>query len=273
MLAVIATFGIPVSLCAASQPAVFVKYKQALTTELACLQDDICSSLSMTPLGWKLYKQSWKWGITYPSDRYIAGEQLAGKKLSPRFKTIVDNLFKRLKISGTIYNAKDYIDPNETDPAKKDPNLYYGTSDGNYGYIDEETMTRHNLSTSEIEATVLHELAHIVMEYSLASFALQKLLEKNAANPQIQDHGQRLIVRMNHLHEKIADIFGGLAGGISVVQGFISTYNKGCSSASATHPASVTRVAYMKELLHAMQADPYYSSGNGYGKALAEKLG
>jgi Zn-dependent protease with chaperone function len=228
--------------------------------------------LSITPLGWDLYKKSWKWGVQYRFDRYICGLQLAGKKLSTRFKGIVGALFKRLKISGTVYNAKDYIDPDETNPAKRDPNLYYGTSDGSYAYIDEETMTKHNLSDAEIEATILHELAHVVMEYSLTAFALQKLIENNQKNEKIKTHGPRVLKKLRHLHEKIADIFAGLAGGISVAQALISEYSRGSSGENETHPASAARVAYMRALCCEMQADPYYNTGNGYGKALKERL-
>ncbi len=269
MVTVMATVSVPLQVDAA--PAVFLKYKQELSAELAGLQDEICTTFSMSSFGWKAYKQSWNWGVQYKYDRCIAGLQLAGKGLSARFKAIANNLFKRLNISGTVYNAKDYIDPNETDPAKKDPNLYYGTSDGNCAYIDEETMTRCNLSNSAIEATILHELVHIVMEYSLASFTLQKLIEKTT-DPAIKAKGQQILRKLRHLHEKIADIFAGLAGGIGVAQALVGVYSRGSSPATETHPALSSRAAYMQAVCAAMQADPYYSTGVGYGNALSERL-
>lgn len=264
--------GLSVCVCAAPQPAVFCKYKQQLSAELAALEDEICSTFSITHVGWSLYKKSWKWSIHYSLDRSVAADQLAGKTLSPRFAAIVKNLFKRLGVSGKVYNAKDYVDPNASDAATKDRNLYYGTSDGSSAYIDEETMTRYQLSDHEIEATILHELVHNVMEYNLTAFALQKLIEKNTGHAIIKIQGQVVLRKLRHLHEKIADIFGGLAGGMGAVQGFISEYSRGYSPASEDHPASSMRVAYMRAVLQDMQADPYYSAGNGYGQALGQKL-
>jgi hypothetical protein len=263
---------VPYSTCATVQPAVFVHYKQQLSAELAAINEKICSTFSMTHLGWILYKKTWKWSPQYAADRMTAAEQLAGKPLSPRYAAIVQNLFTRLHIKGSVYNAKDYIDPCQTDPAKKDPNLYYGTSDGNSVYIDEETMTRYGLSDAEVEATILHELVHNAMEYNSMIFAVQCLLEKYKKDAQRQALGKKILKELCHLHEKIADIFGGLAGGLCVVQGFISEYGRGFSDQTDTHPASAERVAYMRELYVAMQVDPYYGTHSGYGNALYELL-
>lgn len=255
----------------AHEPAVFVRYKKQLTAELAQIEDEICSTFSMTHIGWWMYKKSWKWGIEYDCDRATAMAQLAGKNLSPRFATLFKNMCKRLKLSGKLYHAKNYVDPQETDPSQKDPNLYYGVSDGHFAYIDEETIVNHGLSDAEVEATILHELTHIVMEYALTWFTIKQLIDKQT-DESIKTHGQQIMRKLCHIHEKIADIFGGLAGGMSVVRGFISEYSRGNVAASDTHPATATRLAYMQTLLCDMSNDPYYSTGNGYGAALKEKL-
>ena len=223
----------------------------------------------MPKIRWRLYKQSWRWSIRYRMNQLRGRYQSWGRALSPRFKAIASRLFKRLGVRFKVFHAKEYIDPNETDPAKKDPNLYYGESGASRIYIDEETMEQDNLSDAAIEGTVLHEASHIVAQYDLAFFSLEKLIESCKVDAA---KSQQLLKRFAHLHEEIADTLAGLAGGLLTVNALTSVYQSSFAGDSDTHPSSSTRVSYLQRLHGAMQSDPHYSGGGCYGKALKVSL-
>lgn len=245
----------------ADPPATFLKYKQELASGLSNIEDEICSTFGMSKLRWKLYKKSWEWGIQYGMNKIRIWYQFWGKSLSPRFRAITSRLFKRLNVRFKVLNAKAYVNSNETE------NLYYGASGGNRVYIDEETMERDNLPDAQIEATILHEISHIIMKYDFTRFCLKKLIGSRAGEVD-EVKAKQLYKRFQHLYEELADTFAVLAGGLSTVDALISVYQSLGLDESDTHPSFVARVTYLQRLKSDMQADSYYCRGNSYGRAL-----
>jgi len=235
------------------KPAVMTKYEEQLAKEWASLEQQMLQKLSLSQDEWVRFTKKNRY-------RYLSYEKATKKRrkkssspISSTLHLLISNLFKNI-----------HIDPKQVELIRYETNKHLQATDSAI-YFSEHKLEQYNYSNAEIEASILHELQHILHKDDSFIYLLEKFMEFHGSEQGINRHEfNSLRKNIRHFHEKRADILAGLHA-ITYAQALLHFYTRiyqllesdgYVDQDTDTHPSLAKRIAYLKKVCTDMAADP-----------------
>ena len=222
------------------------KYKKMLHDEWKQLEKEVLDVFEMSDAEWAAFKKKNYSKYEAREASFKAKHKKGSTQLSDRVKNIISKFF-----------AKFNIDSRAVDVIRNDKKDRLITTDSGI-YLSERKLQVDNLTESELQAAILHEVQHILKKDDSLLWFLRLYKYKSIGRMlrcvfsiSYNRKCNKVIKKVAHFREKRADILAGLCSA-TYARALLQFYKKQLElyvdRDSWSHPKFSTRVAYMQKL-------------------------
>jgi len=253
------------------KPAVVARYETQLANEWQILENEMLDTLGVSKAEWMDFMQNYRYKYDAFEDNLKREERRNGQPLSNNFKNLALQLFQKINMN-----------PGKVDLIRNESSGRRLHASRSAIYVSENKLA--NDTPNEIEASLLHELGHIVNSddefiYFLEKFyewygkksngflgsVIKNFYEKPAGTKGITAKVFKAVrKKIRHFQEKREDTWAALYS-IVYARALLSIYKRMRSKYkdrdSETHPSFSKRIRNLQYICSDMENDPDMRDG------------